>query len=138
MAKVETKITIEDILSYYNVLGLSIAVAVGIAGKELFFSLADDIIIPLIGFLFNKITGTSTEFLDSKNKFEIDKFISASLTFIMVVLAVIIILYAILRPLVRKEIIQKREESAELKNLQENVEKIVKQTDPIKNMIKIY
>jgi large-conductance mechanosensitive channel len=98
----DTHISLSDVLSHYNVVGMAIAVAIGMAGKDLFFSLSDDIVMPFL----NVITGDRFKFL--RKKFQPDNFMSSFITFILVTFSILIILYTILRPMVEKQILDER------------------------------
>lgn len=90
-------ITITDVIDHYNIIGLGIAVSIGLSGKELIYSFTDDFLLPLFGTIFE------IKFL-SKYKFDLEKLISALVTFCIVVGIVILMLYTVLKPLVEEEI----------------------------------
>ena len=90
-------VSIKDVISHYNLVGLGIGVAIGVSGKDLAFSLANDVIMPLVG----KVIKTS--FTD-QYKFDPEKFISTLLTFIIVFAIILLLLYVVLRPMVKSEI----------------------------------
>lgn len=96
--KVQDKVSIQDVISHYNIIGLGVGVAIGIAGKDLAFSLSNDIVIPIVAGVFG-----AKDILNSK-KLDVRKFISAILTFIIVFSIIIFILYIVLRPMVREDI----------------------------------
>ena len=70
-------ITINNILHEYNIVGLSIAVAIGIAGQELVFSLNNDVMMPSLAKLLPY--GFLRDY-----KFDLDNFFSKAITFMFV------------------------------------------------------
>lgn len=114
MVKVNDHVTLKDVIIHYNISVMAISFAVGMAGQQLLFSLADDVIIPTLSLLYRKLTGKQVDFLGNKTKFEIDKFVSVLLTFILVIITVMIVLSTVLLPIVKRQILVKREE--EIKN----------------------
>ena len=90
-------VSINNILHEYNIVGLSIAVAIGIAGQELVFSLNNDVVMPSVAKLL------PYGFLNDY-KFDIDNFFSKAITFIFVFVLIIILLITILKPLVQEKI----------------------------------
>lgn len=90
-------ITLNNILHEYNIVGLSIAVAIGIAGQELVFSLNNDVMMPYIARLL------PYGFLNDY-KFDLDNFFSKTITFMFVFGLIIILFISILKPLVRQKI----------------------------------
>lgn len=136
ITNINNEIKIKDILSYYNVIGLSISVAIGLAGKDLIFSLSDDIIIPCISILFSKITGRET-FIKSKNKTKIQfsNFFSSLLTFFFVTMLVIFILYSAFRPIVKDDVLHQRENDSALYSIQDNIEIIAQSYENNNNLL---
>lgn len=92
-----TNVSIKDVMSHYNIVGLAIGVAVGVAGKDLVFSLSDDVILPLIGKVIK------LKFFQQYN-FEWEKLVSSLLTFSLVMGVIVLLLYFALRPFVSTEI----------------------------------
>lgn len=101
-SKVNIDITIKDVVSEYNLIGMAIGVAIGIAGKDFAFSLVNDIVMPLVGNVVN------TKFFEDYI-FDGDKFASATITLAFVFLTVIFLLYVVLEPMIKPSIIEKRE-----------------------------
>lgn len=125
-------ITFSELLSHYNIVGMAIAIAIGIAGQKLFFSLADDIVVPSFSFLIKKSTGKSMKgLLKDQSKFQVGEFISAVLTFLIVIGVVIFILLTILRPIVKREILTKREGEEKIDNALQKLHGIEKELDEV-------
>jgi large-conductance mechanosensitive channel len=123
MDTVNQNITINDIFKYYNITGMSIGVAVGLAGKDFLFSLVDDIILPSVSLISTKISGSPLCFLGKYN-FEVEKFFSALLSFIMVTFVVIIILFVVFRPVIKYNIIKQRNQNHIISSIEGKVAKI--------------
>ena len=121
-------VTIEDVISYYNIIGMAIAVAVGIAGKELVFSLSNDVILPGVGLVIKNNFFKQYEF-DS------DKFVSTVLTFFIVLFTIILLLYIVLRPVVTKEISDTKEKNLKEEKVIENINKDLENINNILNNI---
>lgn len=94
-------ISINDVISHYNIIGMGIGVAIGIAGKELAFSLSNDIVMPLLGKIIQ------TKFFNDY-ELDVDKFFSSILTFSIVFGVVMFLLYVVLKPMVKQEILSSR------------------------------
>lgn len=103
-------ITITQVLSHYNVIGMAISIAVGIASKDLVFSLSNDIILPLIGMVVR------TPFFDDY-EFDGDKFLAKLLTFGIVLGIILFLLYVVLRPMVRDDINGNCQKKTELEEI---------------------
>lgn len=93
-------ITILDVISYYNIIGLSVGIAIGMAGKDLILSLIQNIIMPMF-----------TSF--PKRKFpelNVKEFISHLIVFILTLLIVLFLLILVLKPIVVKDIEKKNKD----------------------------
>ena len=97
-------VTLNDILLEYNIVGMSIAVAIGIAGQEFIFSLNNDIVMPSIARIF------PYDFF-KEYKFDLYKFISKTITFIFVFGIIMILFFTILNSLVKTKMIKEKEMS---------------------------
>lgn len=112
----DKKVTMSDVISHYNVIGLGIGVAIGMAGKDLAFSISDDVIIPLFG----KLMGIKSV---NGREFEPKKFGVALLTFLIVFFVIMFMLYIILKPMIREEILHSRNFTENIENNLSNIEK---------------
>lgn len=112
-------VTINDVLQEYNIIGMAIAVAIGIAGQEFIFSLNNDVVMPSIAKLI--------PYGFFKNyKFDIDKFVSKLFTFAFVFGVIIILFLTVLKPLVKEQIDEQKELSSMRKKRLEVLEDIEK------------
>ena len=109
------KVTLSDILTKYNIIGLAIGVAVGVAGKDLIFSIANDVVMPAIGLVFkNK---------HFKNmKFNINNLVSSIITFFVVMFVIILLIYTVLRRFVADQIISDKSNE---ENIQKDLGRII-------------
>ena len=106
-------INIEDILSHYNIIGLSIGIGLGTAGQQFLFSLVNNMIVPATGRLFGKST-----------EFKIDNFVSHLITFILVVLIILFSLKTVLSVIVNREVTEKKQkDERDFEQLQEIIQK---------------
>lgn len=90
-------ISTEQVISHYNIIGMAIGVAVGIGGKDLIFSLTNDIFFPIM---------YKTTHMSMFNGYELntDKFATNIFVFVIVLVLIILILNTVLRPIVKREI----------------------------------
>lgn len=95
------KITLNSVLGHYNVIGMAIGIAVGMAGKELIYSMSNDILFPLL----YKLTHLSV--FERYATINMDTFMSAIIVFAIVLGIILSFLTTILWPLVKKEITAK-------------------------------
>lgn len=90
-------VTINDVLQEYNIIGMAIAVAIGIAGQEFVFSLNNDIVMPSVAKVipYGFFNGY---------KFDVDKFVAKLFTFCFVFGVIIVLFLTVLKPLVKEKI----------------------------------
>lgn len=115
-------VSVKEVISHYNIIGLGVGVAIGIAGKDFLFSLANDIVLPLVGNVIK------TKFFDDY-KFDGDKFVGALLTLLFVIGTVMFVLYVALKPLVKSEI---QDEDVYRKDITDGIKAIVEYQKAIK------
>ena len=86
-----------DFLKNYKVIELAIAVVIGNAVKELVTSIAQDIIMPIIGIFTPTGSWKTISFFIMGSEFKVGNLISASLDFAIVALIVFIVIKKILK-----------------------------------------
>jgi len=118
-------VSMSDVLDHYNIIGLGVAVALGVATKDLIFSLSDNIILPLIG----RVVKTSF-FKDYV--FDGDKFASRLLTFALVIGIIFAILYGALRPMIYSTV---KEEKKVINDVMDKFDTLIDYEKEIANKI---
>jgi len=114
-------ISLLDVITHYEVIGLAIGVAIGIAVKEWIFSLSNDIIMPGLGVMWK-----NNRFLQ-RYTFKPDSFFSHMITLIIVLGVILLLLIYVLKPLVAVDIHTAKEKSFEEKKNREIVEQYQQQ-----------
>jgi len=91
-----------DFLKDYNILQLSIAVVIGNAVKELVSSLANNLIMPLVGMLTPSGAWREISVVILGSEFKLGLFLSSFLDFIIVALVVFIVIKKVLKIEIKK------------------------------------
>lgn len=116
-----------DLITHYDLIGLAIGVAIGIAGKEFVFSLANDIFMPSLGFIWK-----TNNFLQ-RYEFKPSAFISHTITLLIVILVILMLLSIVLRPIVKKEIRNTKEKEAKDQDYQDKIKKSLARIRSLEN-----
>ena len=93
----ESKNEFLDFLKNYNVLELAIGVVIGSAVKDLTSSIADDMIMPIIGMMSPTGSWREIVFTVAGSDFKIGNLIGSTLNFLIIALLVFVVIKKILR-----------------------------------------
>ena len=94
----------KEFLSEYKVIGLAVAIIIGLAATALVTALVNDIIMPLISLILPKGDWTTMEIAIGSAKLLIGAFLAALINFIIIALVV----FMITKMMVKKEKVSKK------------------------------
>jgi large-conductance mechanosensitive channel len=90
-------VTLRDILGHFNIVGMAIAFAVGVAGKDLILSMSDNLVIPGLLHLLMRD--------DSLFHWNPKQVLANMSTFVVVLGVTLLLLQTVLRPLVLPDVV---------------------------------